>query len=46
MTPILAIIGCAFVGLAVIWPLSFFGYSFYAELVHNEEEKHAKHGGH
>lgn len=46
MTPLLAIIGCAFVGLAVVWPLSYFGYEYYAELVHNEEEKHAKHGGH
>ena len=46
MTPILYVLLVAFIGLAVIWPLSFFGYSFYAELVHKEEEKHAKHGGH
>jgi hypothetical protein len=46
MTPILYVLGAAFVGLAVLWPLSFFGYGFYRDLVHKEEEKHASHGGH
>ena len=46
MTPILYILLAAFVGLAVIWPLSFFGYRYYVELVHKEEEKHAQQGGH
>ena len=46
MTPILTLLALAFVGLAIIWPLSFFGYSFYADLVKKEEEKHAQHGGH
>lgn len=45
MTPILMFIGLAFVGLAVVWPLSYFGYAFYADHVHAEEEKHAKHSG-
>lgn len=46
MTPILTILGCAFLFLAVIWPLSYFGYKFYAGLVEAEEKKHAAHGGH
>jgi hypothetical protein len=46
MTPVLYILLAAFVGLAVVWPLSFFGFHFYADLVHQEEEKHAQHGGH
>ena len=46
MTPVLTIIGIAFICLAVLWPLSYFGYGFYADLVHKEDEKHAKRGGH
>lgn len=46
MTPILSILAAAFLFLAVIWPLSYFGYKFYAGLVDAENEKHAKHGGH
>jgi hypothetical protein len=46
MTPILYILGAAFLGLAVLWPLSFFGYNMYRDLVQKEEEKHASHGGH
>lgn len=46
MTPILSILAAIFVGLAVVWPLSYFGYKFYAGLVEAENEKHAKQGGH
>jgi len=46
MTPILSILGVAFLGLAIVWPLSYFGYKFYADLVKKETEKHEKQGGH
>ena len=46
MTPILDILGFAFVGLAVVWPLSFFGYRYYRELVDAEEARHAAEGKH
>lgn len=46
VTPILYVILIAAVGLAVVWPLSFFGFEFYADLVAKENEKHAQHGGH
>jgi hypothetical protein len=46
MTPILTILAGAFFFLAVVWPLSHFGYRFYLQLVEAEEKKHAAHGGH
>ncbi len=46
MTPILYILCALFVGLAVVWPLAFFGFHFYADLVAKENEKHAARGGH
>ena len=46
MNPVLILLGLAFIGLAVIWPLSYFGYAYYAQTVHDEEAKHAQHGGH
>ena len=46
MTPILILYAVAFLGLAVIWPLAYFGQKFWKELVAAENEKHAKHGGH
>jgi hypothetical protein len=46
MTPVLDILGFAFVGLAVLWPLSFFGYRFYRGLVEAEEARHAAEGKH
>lgn len=46
MTPILILLGCAFLGLAVVWPLAYFGYEFYSSTIHAEEEKHARQGGH
>lgn len=45
MTPILTILAAAAVGIAVIWPLSYFGYNYYKGLVDAENEKHAKQGG-
>jgi len=45
MTPILYILAAAAVGIAVVWPLSYFGYNYYAALVAAENEKHAKQGG-
>ncbi|HTB35208.1 MAG TPA: hypothetical protein VK842_10115 [bacterium] len=46
MTPILDLLGAAFVGLAVVWPLSFFGHRFYSETVEAELKRHAQEGGH
>jgi hypothetical protein len=46
VTPILPILGIAFFGLAVVWPLSFFGYRYYRELVDAEEARHAAEGKH
>ena len=46
MTPILYVLGAAFVGLALVWPLSFFGYRFYRDVVEAEEAKHAKDAAH
>lgn len=31
----------AFVGMIVVWPISFFGYKFYEELTHVDD--HASH---
>jgi hypothetical protein len=45
MTPLLYVFYAAFVGLAVVWPLAFFGHRFYADLVAAENEKHARQGG-
>lgn len=45
MTPILPLLGCVFLGLAVVWPLAFFGHQFYAATVKAEEERHAAEGG-
>ncbi|HTB22244.1 MAG TPA: hypothetical protein VK914_06025 [bacterium] len=42
MTPLLPILYAVFIGLALIWPLAFFGYRFYVDLVAAETEKHAK----
>jgi hypothetical protein len=36
----------AFFGLAIVWPLAYFGQKFWKDVVRAEEEKHAKHGGH
>jgi hypothetical protein len=30
----------AFVGLAIIWPISFFGYRFYQGCTHVDEKPH------
>ena len=46
MTILLPLLGAAFVGLAVVWPLAFFGYRYYTELVAQETAKHAHSGGH
>lgn len=46
MTPILPILGVAFLALAIVWPLSYFGYKYYIGLVEAENEKHSKQGGH
>ena len=46
MTPILDVLGAAFIGLAVVWPLSFFGYGFYADTVAAEMKRHEQGGGH
>jgi hypothetical protein len=46
MTPILDVLGVVFVGLAVVWPLSFFGYRFYADTVAAEMRKHQQDMGH
>lgn len=45
MTPLLWILGAVFLGLAVIWPLAYFGQNFWKELVAAEEARHAKEGG-
>jgi hypothetical protein len=41
MNPVQYILVAAFVALAVIWPISFFGYKFYEELTHVKDS--AKH---
>ena len=46
MTPLLDLLGAAFVGLAVVWPLSFFGHRFYRETVEAELKRHAEEGRH
>lgn len=45
MTPIHILLAIAFVGLAIVWPLAYFGQQFWKDLVKAEEEKHAKHNG-
>ena len=37
MLPIHIVMIAIFVGLAVIWPISFFGYKFYQQLTHVED---------
>jgi hypothetical protein len=47
MTPLLYVFYAAFIGLAFVWPLAFFGYRFYAGLVAAEMKKHeTQSGGH
>lgn len=46
MTPILSVLGLAFIGLAVVWPLAFFGHQYYREMVEAEEARHAAEGKH
>lgn len=46
MNTIHILLASAFVGLAVIWPLAFFGYKYFQDTTRDEMEKHAKHGGH
>jgi hypothetical protein len=46
MTPIHSILGALFIGLAIVWPLAYFGQQYWKDLVKAEEEKHAKQGGH
>ena len=40
MTWVHYLLGAAFVGLIVVWPISFFGYRFFAELTHVNEPDH------
>jgi hypothetical protein len=40
MTWVHYLLGAAFVGLIVVWPISFFGYKFYAELTHVNDPGH------
>jgi hypothetical protein len=40
MTPVHYILFAAFFGLAVIWPISFFGYKFYEQLTHVNDAGH------
>jgi hypothetical protein len=42
MSPLLYVLYAAFIGLAFVWPLAFFGYRYYASLVAAEMEKHGK----
>lgn len=44
MTPILYLLAAIAIAIAVVWPLSYFGYNFYAKLVEAENAKHAKQG--
>lgn len=44
MTPILTVLGMAFIVLAVLWPLAYFGQKYWKDLVKAEEEKHAQEG--
>ena len=46
MTPILPILGAAFIGLALLWPLAFFGYHYYREMVDAETARHEAEGKH
>ncbi len=46
MNPIHILLGVSFIGLALIWPLAFFGYKYFRDTTHAEMEKHAKHGSH
>ena len=41
MTWVHVLLMATFVGLAVVWPISFFGYKFYADLTHvDDPNKH------
>lgn len=41
MPSIFYVFGAIFVGLLVIWPISFFGYKFYEDTIHAEQpDKH------
>jgi len=41
MTPLLYVLYALFFALALVWPLAFFGYRYYVDLVAAETEKHA-----
>lgn len=45
MTPILIVLGAAFLGVALLWPLAFFGYRYYLDVVTAEEARHEQEGG-
>lgn len=45
MTPVHILLIVAFFGLAIVWPLAYFGQQYWKDLVQAETEKHAKHSG-
>lgn len=45
MNPVKVILLSAFIGIAFVWPLAYFGQQFWKDLVKAEEERHAQEGG-